>query len=75
MDPYMSPREKQLLRRLAQGKSDMVIAQEIGGKRKQIAEQRDRLLVKLCLSTPDEIALAASKFARWPGSGESSTPG
>jgi FixJ family two-component response regulator len=40
--PILSPREKQLLRRLAQGKPDQKIAAEIGGRTDQITLQRKK---------------------------------
>jgi DNA-binding CsgD family transcriptional regulator len=43
----LSPREKQLLRRFAVGKSDKVIACEIGGTEQGIRMQRKRLFEKL----------------------------
>lgn len=64
----LSPREKQLLRRLALGKSDAEIAMQIGGPAERIAAQRQRLLDKLQISTQDEIAEAARRLARWPPS-------
>nr|WP_249127691.1 LuxR C-terminal-related transcriptional regulator [Bradyrhizobium lablabi] len=62
----MTEREKQLLRRLAEGKTDRQIAVEMGGKREQIAAQRERLLSKLGVSSEDEIKEAAKSLARWP---------
>lgn len=55
----LSSREKQLLRRLAWGRSDAVIAAEIGGTKKQIASQRERLLAKLCITSSQDLARAA----------------
>jgi DNA-binding CsgD family transcriptional regulator len=40
----LTPREKQLLRRLAAGKTDAQIAERIGGRVKRISEQRARLV-------------------------------
>ncbi|MGY2807882.1 DNA-binding CsgD family transcriptional regulator [Bradyrhizobium sp. USDA 4506] len=45
--PILSPREKQLLRRFAQGKSDRTTGLEIGGTEKQVAAQRAMLVKKL----------------------------
>ncbi|MGV7216441.1 helix-turn-helix transcriptional regulator [Bradyrhizobium sp. UFLA05-112] len=59
----LSPREKQFLRRLAAGKTDAQIAERLGGTAKQVAEQRVRLLAKLGISAPDEIADAAEQLA------------
>jgi len=61
----LTPREKQLLRRLAAGKTDAQIAERLGGSLKQIAEQRARLLEKLGISTPAEVADAAERLATW----------
>ena len=57
-DLPLSPRERQLLRRIA-----VEIARQIGGKAAQILEQRIRLLIKLGISTPAEIADAAEQLA------------
>jgi DNA-binding CsgD family transcriptional regulator len=61
----LSPREKQFLRRLAAGKTDDQIAEGLGGTAKQVALQRARLLAKLNISTPSEIADAAEQLASW----------
>lgn len=61
----LSPREKQLLRRIAAGKTDAQIAERLGGGALRVAEQRARLLHKLGISTPAEIADAAERLARW----------
>ena len=60
----LSSREKQLLRRLAQGKSDKEIARQIGGTEVQIAAQRQRLIGKLGIRSPTELAAAAERLAR-----------
>jgi DNA-binding NarL/FixJ family response regulator len=46
-DVTLSARERQLLRRFALGKSDKVIAREIGGTQQQIEMQRERLIDRL----------------------------
>jgi DNA-binding CsgD family transcriptional regulator len=61
----LSPREKQLLRRLAAGKTDAEIAQRFGGTVEQAGLQRARLLAKLGVSAPGEIADAAERLASW----------
>ncbi|WP_027527240.1 LuxR C-terminal-related transcriptional regulator [Bradyrhizobium sp. Ec3.3] len=61
----LSPREKQLLRRFVAGKTDAQIAERLGGTATQVAEQRVRLLEKLKISAPDEIADAAERLASW----------
>lgn len=59
----LTSREKQLLRRLALGRSDAEIAHEIGGKKHQISAQRERLLGKLRLSSEMAIVEAAKTLA------------
>ncbi|WP_066511991.1 LuxR C-terminal-related transcriptional regulator [Bradyrhizobium macuxiense] len=61
----LSPREKQLLRRLAAEKTDAQIAERLGGTASQVGQQRARLLAKLGVSSPDEIADAAERLASW----------
>ncbi|MGL3109395.1 helix-turn-helix transcriptional regulator [Bradyrhizobium sp. BR 1432] len=61
----LSPCEKQLLRRLAAGKTDAQIAKRLGGTAKQVGQQRARLLAKLGLSAPHEIVDAAERLANW----------
>jgi DNA-binding CsgD family transcriptional regulator len=60
----LSPREKQLLRRLAVGKTDAQIAGRLGFDAERISEQRARLLRKLGIISPAEIAEAAKRLAR-----------
>ncbi|MCP1765510.1 MULTISPECIES: LuxR C-terminal-related transcriptional regulator [Bradyrhizobium] len=67
MRELLSPREKRLLRRLAAGKTDAQIAERLGGTAKQVSEQRARLLARLQINSPDEIADAAERWASWPG--------
>jgi DNA-binding CsgD family transcriptional regulator len=62
----LSSREKKLLRRLAKGMSDDVIASQIGGRPDQIAEQRQRLCQKLGISSRAEIMEVAARLAAWP---------
>jgi len=64
--PILSPREKRLLRRIARGCSDRSIPAQIGGRADQVGEQRKRLLQKLQLNSPSEIAEAAARWAFWP---------
>jgi DNA-binding CsgD family transcriptional regulator len=61
----LTPREKQLLWRLAVGKTDAQIAERLGGSAKQISEQRARLLQKLRINSRAEIADAAKRLAHW----------
>jgi DNA-binding NarL/FixJ family response regulator len=66
----LSPREKALLRRLAEGKSSQQIAQQIGGTEVQVAAQRQRLIDRLGICSPTDLAAAAERLARfgtvWP---------
>jgi DNA-binding CsgD family transcriptional regulator len=59
----LTPREKQLLRRIAAGKTDEQIASKLGGTAKQVAECRARLLAKLKITSKAEIADAAQRLA------------
>ena len=65
-DVLLSPREKQLLRRFALGKSDRVIAYEIGGTQQQIGVQRTRLIAKLHIHSQAQLVTAAAQLAAWP---------
>jgi DNA-binding CsgD family transcriptional regulator len=60
---FLSPREKQLLRRIGAGKTDQQIASKIGGNSRQIAEQRARLLTKLEITSRAEIDDAVRRLA------------
>jgi DNA-binding CsgD family transcriptional regulator len=59
--PLLSPREKQLLRRFAQGKTDRRISMEIGGTERQVAAQRQRLLKKLQIQSDAQFTAAADE--------------
>nr|WP_283811322.1 LuxR C-terminal-related transcriptional regulator [Bradyrhizobium uaiense] len=63
----MSPREKQLLRRFARGKSDKTTAHEIGGT-EQVAAQRAMLLKKLQICSQEHLVSVASQFTAWRSS-------
>jgi DNA-binding CsgD family transcriptional regulator len=63
---WLTPREKQLLRRFAAGKTDAEIATHFGTRAKQFAEQRKRLLEKLGIKSEVEIAEIAKQLAPWP---------
>jgi DNA-binding NarL/FixJ family response regulator len=56
---------------LAQGKSDNEIAQQIGGTEVQIAAQRQRLIDKLGIRSPTELAAAAERLVRRAASNRS----
>lgn len=62
----LSPREKKLLRRLAQGMTDRAIAVSIGGRADQVRAQRARLLAKLQINSHAEVVTAAERFAPYP---------
>ena len=63
---YVSPREKQLLRRFASGKTDRQIAKELGDTESGIAVQRMRIAEKFCIHTDEQFSAIASQFAKWP---------
>ena len=65
-DVTLSARERQLLRRFARGKSDKVIAREIGGTQQQIEIQRERLIDKLHIQSQAQLVTAAAQLAAWP---------
>ena len=62
----LSPREKLLLRRIANGKSDNLISQEIGGTQEQIGMQRKRLIEKLQIQSHAQLVALAGQLAAWP---------
>jgi DNA-binding CsgD family transcriptional regulator len=62
----LSPREKQMLRRLARGMSDHMIALQLGGNPAQVTAQRQRLCQKLKISSQAEFVDAAAQLAHWP---------
>jgi DNA-binding CsgD family transcriptional regulator len=64
----LSPREKRMLRRLAKGMSDHMIAVQLGGKADQVAAQRQRLCLKLQINSQAEVIEAAARLAPWPPS-------
>jgi DNA-binding CsgD family transcriptional regulator len=78
----LSQREKQLLRRLAKGKSDGEIAAQIGGTERQIGVQRKRLIDKLQIHSQAQLTTLAKQLAAWPsrprhlrvGSGKTEPP-
>jgi len=63
--PILSSHEKRFLRRLAAGKTDAEIARYLGGNARHVAEQRARLLEKLGINEPAQIAEAAERLASW----------
>ena len=66
--PYVSPREKKLLRRFAAGKTDTQIAVELGDTESRVAAQRQRLAEKFRICTHEQLVAVANKLAPFPGS-------
>jgi len=64
--PILSSREKKLLRRLAQGKTDRRIAAEIGGRKDQVGLQRQRLIERLQIQSREQLEALAKEFASYP---------
>jgi len=65
--PYVSPREKKLLRRFAAGKTDTEIARELSDRESRIAAQRQRLTEKYQIKTHEQLVSIASKLAGFLG--------
>jgi DNA-binding CsgD family transcriptional regulator len=64
--PYVSPREKKLLRRFAAGKTDIEIARELGDTESRIGVRRQRLAEKFQIVTHEQLVSFANKLARYP---------
>jgi DNA-binding CsgD family transcriptional regulator len=64
--PYVSPREKKLLRRFAAGKTDPEIATELHDRESRVAAQRQRLAEKLQIHTHEQLVDVAKTLARYP---------
>jgi DNA-binding NarL/FixJ family response regulator len=64
-DMLLTPREKRLLRRFAQGRSDKSIARELCEPVERIAEQRGRILEKLQIQSTDQLTETADRLASW----------
>jgi len=62
----LSPREKKLLRRRAEGLPDRTIAVQIGGRANPVRKQRLRPLTKLQMSSRVELLAVAQRSAPWP---------
>jgi len=62
-DLLLTPREKRLLRRFAQGRTDKSIAREWGEPIERIAAQRERIFEKLLIQSPDQLAETAVRLA------------
>jgi DNA-binding CsgD family transcriptional regulator len=68
-DFLLTPREKRLLRRFAQGKTDRMIARALCEPVERIAAQRERILEKLQIESTDqlkEIAVRLASRGKWP---------
>jgi DNA-binding CsgD family transcriptional regulator len=61
----LTPREKRLLRRFAQGRTEKSIARELCEPVERIAAQRERIFEKLQIQSPDQLAEIALRFASW----------
>jgi DNA-binding CsgD family transcriptional regulator len=59
----LTPREKRLLIRFAQGRTDKSIARELGETKERIALQRERLIEKLQIQSPDQLKEVAVRLA------------
>ncbi|MBR0831330.1 hypothetical protein JQ596_38075 [Bradyrhizobium manausense] len=64
--PVLGPREKKLLRRLAQGKTDSQTAAEIGGRKDQIGLQRQSLIGRLQIRSQEQLEALTQEFTPWP---------
>jgi DNA-binding NarL/FixJ family response regulator len=64
-DMLLTPREKRLLRRFAQGKTDKIIARELCEPAERIAAQRERILEKLQIQSIDQLTETAVRLASW----------
>jgi DNA-binding CsgD family transcriptional regulator len=65
--PYVSPREKLLLRRFAAGKTDREIAADLGDTECRIVAQRQRIVEKFEIRTHEQLVALARQLAVWPG--------
>jgi DNA-binding CsgD family transcriptional regulator len=63
---FLSPREKKLLRRIASGKTDKEIAQELGDREDRIVAQRRRISENLQIQTDEQLVILAGRLANWP---------
>jgi DNA-binding CsgD family transcriptional regulator len=61
--PYVSPREKLLLRRFTAGKTDIQIAIELHDRESRIAAQRQRLAKKFQIDTHEQLVAVSNKMA------------
>jgi DNA-binding CsgD family transcriptional regulator len=64
--PYVSPREKKLLRRFAAGKTDREIAADLGDTESRIVAQRQRLTEKFEVRTHEQVVALARELALRP---------
>ena len=64
--PYVTPREKLLLRRFAAGKTDREIAADLGETESRIVAQRQRIAEKFEIRTHEQLVALANQVALWP---------
>jgi DNA-binding CsgD family transcriptional regulator len=62
--PYVSPREKKLLRRFAAGKTDAEIPRELGDTQSRVAAQRQRLTEKFQIATHEQLVAVVNELAQ-----------
>jgi DNA-binding CsgD family transcriptional regulator len=62
-DTLLTLREKRLLRRFAQGRTDKSIARELCETKERIAAQRERIIKKLQIRSMDHLMEAAIELA------------
>jgi DNA-binding CsgD family transcriptional regulator len=63
---HLTPRDKRLLRRLAQGKTDVEIAKEMGCKEHHISTHRQRIVENLQITSHEQLVVMTHQFAPWP---------
>jgi DNA-binding CsgD family transcriptional regulator len=63
--PYVSPRERKLLRRFAAGKTDAQITRELSDTESRIAAQRQRLAEKFQIETHEQLVKVSEKLGRY----------
>jgi DNA-binding CsgD family transcriptional regulator len=61
--PYVTPREKLLLRRFAAGKTNNEIAKDLGDTENRVSAQRQRLAEKFEIQTQEQLLAIANKLA------------
>ena len=64
--PYVTPRDKLLLRRFAAGKTNREIAADLGETESRIVAQRQRIAEKFEIRTHEQLVALANQVALWP---------